>query len=67
MARDAKLGLVVGVGVVLAIAVTFFRKDQATATTTAASTALRPARPAPSLPPDGGETPTPAPEVPPNQ
>lgn len=33
MPNDAKLGLIVGVGIVVVVAVVFFRKDQATAVT----------------------------------
>jgi nucleoid-associated protein YgaU len=42
MPNDAKLGLVVGVGVVIAVAVVFFRKDPAVADP-AAATSVRPA------------------------
>jgi hypothetical protein len=56
MSRDSKLGLVIGVGLVLTIAVTFFRKDQATATpssTTSVSTIKAPAPADPPSPPPG--------------
>jgi hypothetical protein len=46
MPNDAKLGLVVGVGVVIAVAVLFFRQEQpATAKPVAGKTAVVPALP----------------------
>jgi hypothetical protein len=69
MSRDSKLGLVLGVGLVLTIAVTFFRKDQATATpssTTSVSTIKTPADP-PSPPPPGPYPPVGEPPPPPEQ
>jgi hypothetical protein len=48
MPNDAKLGLVVGVGLVIAVAVVFFRKDLATATPTADRAAAAVSRPLPS-------------------
>jgi nucleoid-associated protein YgaU len=53
MPNDAKLGLVLGVGLVIAVAVTFFRKDLVTAQSTdnPAGAAINPAVSAPAATP----------------
>lgn len=48
MPNDAKLGLVVGVALVIAVAVIFFRKDLASATPTADRAAATVSRPLPN-------------------
>lgn len=48
MPNDAKLGLVVGVGLVIAVAVVFFRRDLATVTPSADRAAAAVSRPVPS-------------------
>jgi nucleoid-associated protein YgaU len=50
MPNDAKLGLVVGVGLVIAVALVFFRKDAPVSADPAANS-VRPAPPAPAAPP----------------
>ncbi|HZZ77522.1 MAG TPA: hypothetical protein VFE62_03325 [Gemmataceae bacterium] len=46
MANDAKLGLVLGVAIVVVIALVFFRSDTASAEKSGTTTALRKAVPA---------------------
>lgn len=48
MPNDAKLGLVVGVGLVIAVAVVFFRKDLTAAAPTADRAAAAVSRPLPA-------------------
>jgi nucleoid-associated protein YgaU len=50
MAKDAKLGLVVGIGVVIVIAVVFFRKEPVTAQAPTGQAALNPAGLLPAIP-----------------
>ncbi len=67
MSSDAKLGLVIGVGLVLTIAVVFFRKDPAKATSPAepgAPAAVKAANSPPPVPPSPPAIPEPRP-VPP--
>jgi hypothetical protein len=61
MTRDSKLGLVLGVGLVLTIAITFFRKDQATATPSASTTSVHSVQPSS---PAEAPTPSPPPHMP---
>jgi nucleoid-associated protein YgaU len=57
MPNDAKLGLVVGVGLVIAVAVVFFRKDGPALDAAAHSVSPAQAAPAvPPAPPAGGRT-----------
>lgn len=61
MPNDAKLGMIVGVGVVIAVAVVFFRKDPSAnlplAGEAAAATVAAPPLPEPSGPPRGSYRP----------